>query len=79
MRKAIYVRVSTPNPVQTQTIDQHLQLLTQHLRAHDELLPLEAIFRDDGYSGASLNRPSLVKKSGIIGHLLSEGSARAID
>ncbi len=59
MRNAIYVRVSTPNQVQTQTIDQQIQLLTQHLRAHDEILPLEAIFRDDGYSGASLNRPGL--------------------
>jgi site-specific DNA recombinase len=68
MRNAIYVRVSTPNQVQTQTIEQQIQLLTQHLLAQDEPLPVEAIFRDDGYSGATLNRPGLDRLRDSIRH-----------
>ncbi len=59
MRTAIYVRVSTQRQAQTQTIEQQLALLHAHLRAQGEDLPAENIFRDDGYSGASLNRPGL--------------------
>jgi site-specific DNA recombinase len=68
MRNAIYVRVSTPNQVQTQTIDQQIQLLTQHLLTQDETLSVEAIFRDDGYSGVSLNRPGLDRLRDCIRH-----------
>ncbi len=59
MRTAIYGRVSTQRQAQTQTIEQQLTLLHAHLRAQGEDLPAENIFRDDGYSGASLNRPGL--------------------
>jgi site-specific DNA recombinase len=68
MRNAIYVRVSTPNQVQTQTIEQQIHLLIQHLLAQDETVPIEAIFRDDGYSGASLNRPGLDRLRDSIRH-----------
>jgi site-specific DNA recombinase len=59
MRTAVYVRVSTQRQSQAQTIDQQLARLCAHLAAHGEELQSEQIFRDDGYSGASLNRPGL--------------------
>jgi site-specific DNA recombinase len=59
MRTAVYVRVSTPRQSQAQTIDQQRARLRAHLAAHGEELQSEPIFRDDGDSGASLNRPGL--------------------
>ncbi len=61
MRVAVYVRVSTPNQVQTQTIDQQLDRVRQQVQQVRQQpgwnLREEHIFRDDGYSGASLSRP----------------------
>src|SRR3954462_13756064 len=59
MRIAIYVRVSTQRQAQTQTIDQQIDRLRAHLQAQGWPLPEGDIFRDDGYSGASLKRPGL--------------------
>lgn len=60
MRIAVYVRVSTPNQVHTQTIDPQLDRVRQHVaRQPGWELRQEHIFRDDGYSGASLSRPGL--------------------
>ena len=59
MRLAIYVRVSTSHQVQQQTIDQQLGRLLAHVQAHGWTLPNEYLFRDDGYSGATLARPGL--------------------
>ena len=59
MRIAIYVRVSTQRQAQTQTIEQQLERLQAHARSQGWELPDENIFRDDGYSGATLNRPGL--------------------
>jgi site-specific DNA recombinase len=59
MRTAVYVRVSTQRQSQAQTIDQQWARLRAHLAAQGEELQSEQIFRDDGYSGASLNRPGL--------------------
>jgi DNA invertase Pin-like site-specific DNA recombinase len=56
---AIYVRVSTDRQAQAQTIDQQLERLKAHLETEGETLLAENIFRDDGYSGGSLNRPGL--------------------
>jgi site-specific DNA recombinase len=56
---AIYVRVSTDRQAQAQTIEQQLERLKEHLKTEGEPLSSENIFRDDGYSGASLNRPGL--------------------
>jgi site-specific DNA recombinase len=58
---AVYVRVSTLNQVQTQTIDQQLQRLRVHIEAQGWELLDDHIFRDEGRSGASLNRPGLDK------------------
>lgn len=62
MRIAIYARVSTSHQVDHQTIEQQLERLAAHVRAHAaEGWTLEPthIFRDDGYSGAALARPGL--------------------
>lgn len=59
MRIAIYVRVSTQRQAQTQTIDQQIDRLRTHLQAQGWRLPEGDVFRDDGYSGASLKRPGL--------------------
>src|SRR4051794_7967276 len=59
MRIAIYVRVSTQRQAQTQTIEQQIDRLRAHLQAQGWPLPESHIFRDDGYSGASLKRPGL--------------------
>jgi site-specific DNA recombinase len=59
MKTAIYVRVSTQRQAQTQTIEQQLQLLRDQSQKHGWEWKDEHIFRDDGYSGASLRRPGL--------------------
>ena len=59
MSLAIYVRVSTQRQAQTQTIEQQLERLQGHIRNQGWELAVDHVFRDDGYSGASLNRPGL--------------------
>ena len=59
MRTAIYARVSTERQTLAQTIEQQVTRLTTHLDSQGETLRVEDIFRDDGYSGATLNRPGL--------------------
>jgi site-specific DNA recombinase len=60
MEIALYVRVSTNRQPQAQTIAQQLERLRSHVAAHPEWhLAEEHIYRDDGYSGAKLNRPGL--------------------
>lgn len=59
MRVALYLRVSTQHQAQAQTIEQQLERLRAHVQAQGWQLSDEHIFRDDGYSGASLNRPGL--------------------
>ena len=59
MSHAMYVRVSTPRQTQTQTIEQQLQRLHEAFSTRDWGVSSDLIFRDDGYSGASLSRPGL--------------------
>lgn len=59
MRMVVYVRGSTLRQAQAQTIEQQLERLRAHLRARGVELANENIFRDDGYSGATLNRAGL--------------------
>src|SRR5882724_11953873 len=59
MSTAIYVRVSTERQTLAQTIEQQVERLTAYVYAQGEALRAEDIFRDDGYSGATLNRPGL--------------------
>ena len=62
MRVVLYARVSTSHQVEHQTIEQQVERLITHVRAHataDWHLYPAHVFRDDGYSGASLRRPGL--------------------
>ena len=60
MEVALYVRVSTTRQQQTQTIEQQLARLREYVATQPEWhLAEEHIYRDDGYSGAKLNRPGL--------------------
>jgi predicted site-specific integrase-resolvase len=59
MSTAIDARVSTERQTLAQTIAQQVERLTAHVHAHGETLRSEEIFRDDGYRGATLNRPGL--------------------
>src|SRR5919202_1825587 len=56
---AIYVRVSTQRQAQSQSIEQQLERLYAYVRAQNWELAPEHTFRDDGYSGAILQRPGL--------------------
>ena len=57
MQIALYARVSTTR--QTQTIHQQLTRLQAYVEQHSWTLQERHIYRDDGYSGASLTRPGL--------------------
>jgi site-specific DNA recombinase len=75
MKTAIYLRVSTNRQTQAQTIEQQLERLRKHLELQGEALAADNIFRDDGYSGANLNRPGLDRlrdrvKSGVLDRVL---------
>lgn len=59
MRVAAYVRVSTTLQVKLQTIEQQLQMIRQRVEEKGWELAEENVFRDDGYSGATLKRPAL--------------------
>jgi len=75
MRTAIYVRVSTSRQAQAQTIEQQLDRLRTHMQEQGEDIVSDTIFRDDGYSGATLNRPGLDRlrdavRAGAVGRVL---------
>src|SRR5438094_1983440 len=59
MRVAVYARVSTTRQAQAQTIEQQLDRLRAVVAGHGWELDEQHVYRDDGYSGASLGRPGL--------------------
>jgi len=59
MRAAVYGRVSTTRQAQAQTIEQQLDRLRAAVAGHGWELHEQHVYRDDGYSGASLGRPGL--------------------
>ena len=60
MEVALYARVSTTRQQQHQTIEQQLSRLRAYVATHpDWYVADEHIYRDDGYSGATLKRPGL--------------------
>ena len=72
MRAALYARVSTQRQAQAQTVEQQIERLAGHARQQGWDVPLDRIFRDDGFSGASLRRPGL-------DHLRDRAAARCLD
>jgi site-specific DNA recombinase len=60
MKTAIYVRVSTDQQAQNQTIEQQVERLEQAIAEHGVWeLDASHIYRDEGISGAKLKRPGL--------------------
>ena len=60
MEIALYARVSTNHQQQSQTIEQQIDRLLAEVGNHPEWnLAEEHVFRDNGYTGAKLNRPGL--------------------
>ena len=72
MRIALYARVSTQRQAQADGVTQQLDRLQAHALAQGWTVAAEDIFRDDGYSGASLKRPGLER-------LRDRASLRALD
>ena len=60
MQVALYVRVSTDRQQHAQTIEQQVTQLQTYVAAREGwTVREEHIFRDDGHSGAKLDRPGL--------------------
>jgi site-specific DNA recombinase len=59
MRMGVYARVSTSRQAQAQTIEQQLERLRAAVGERGWVLDAEHVYRDDGYSGATLSRPGL--------------------
>ena len=59
MRFALYARVSTSRQAQAQTIEQQRTRLHSLAEQQGWTLSDQCIYCDDGFSGASLNRPGL--------------------
>jgi site-specific DNA recombinase len=56
---AAYARVSTERQAQTQTIEQQIERLRAYAQQQGWPLPDVRIYKDDGHSGARLDRPAL--------------------
>ena len=59
MRTAIYVRISTVTHSQQHSIEEQTERLRARLLARGAPAADEDVFRDEGRSGATLNRPAL--------------------
>src|SRR5260221_10061992 len=56
---AIYTRVSSDRQKQDHTIASQTAALVEYARTNGYVVPPEWVFQDEGYSGASLQRPGL--------------------
>jgi site-specific DNA recombinase len=59
MRIALYLRVSTQRQAHQQTSEQQLECLRAWCADHSEAVHDALVFRDEGFSGATLRRPGL--------------------
>ncbi len=59
MKAALYVRVSTTLQEQEETIASQLAALRAYAQAAGLEVPPEWVFRDEGYSSSTLDRPAL--------------------
>ena len=59
MRTAIYARISTVTHSQQHSIEEQIERLHTHMLSRGVLAADEHVFRDEGRSGATLNRPAL--------------------
>ena len=71
---AIYARVSSDRQKENHTIASQTVALKEYAQAHDYLVPLEWVFEDEGYSGATLVRPGLE----ALRDLAAQGEIQAV-
>src|SRR5919201_4496388 len=75
MRMAvIYARVSSEQQREENTIASQTASLIEFAQSHDLEVPQEWVFEDDGYSGATLERPGLER----VRDLAAEGQIQAV-
>ena len=56
---ALYARVSSPKQQLNENIASQIAALQQYAQQHDYHISPQHIYKDDGYSGARLDRPAL--------------------
>src|SRR5450755_1861374 len=71
---AIYARVSSEQRREEHTIASQTAALIEFARSHDLQVPKEWIFEDEGFSGATLERPGLER----VRDLAAEGQIQAV-
>ena len=71
---AIYARVSSEQQREENTIASQTASLIEFARSHDLEVPGEWVFEDEGYSGATLERPGLER----VRDLAAEGQIQVV-
>src|SRR5580704_9647784 len=71
---AIYARVSSQQQREEHTIASQTAALIEFAKSHDLEVPEEWVFEDEGYSGATLERPGLER----VRDLAAEGQIQAV-
>ncbi len=71
---AIYARVSSEQQREENTIASQTALLIEFAKNHDLEVPKEWVFEDEGYSGATLERPGLER----VRDLAAEGQIQVV-
>src|ERR1700726_2371106 len=71
---AIYARVSSEQQREANTIASQTASLIEFAKNHDLEIPKEWVFEDEGYSGATLERPGLER----VRDLAAEGQIQAV-
>src|SRR3954470_1191314 len=71
---AIYARVSSEQQREENTIASQTAALIEFAQSHDLEVPREWVFEDEGYSGATLERPGLER----VRDLAAEGQIQVV-
>ena len=71
---AIYARVSSEQQREEKTIASQTASLIEFAKSHDLEVPAEWVFEDEGYSGATLERPGLER----VRDLAAEGQIQVV-
>jgi len=71
---AIYARVSSEQQREENTIASQTASLIEFAKSHDLEVPREWVFEDEGYSGATLDRPGLER----VRDLAAEGQIQVV-
>src|SRR5579864_3597858 len=71
---AIYARVSSEQQREENTIASQTASLIEFAKSHDLEVPAEWVFEDEGYSGATLERPGLER----VRDLAAEGQIQVV-